>query len=123
MGDIDSMFYQVQVPSQDASFLRFLWWEGGETDKCPTEYQMMVHLFGANSSPSCANFALRKTAQDCTGLFNDDVIETVLRNFYVDDCLKSLNSTKHAISFSEDLQAVLSHGVSTYQSGSATAER
>ncbi|XP_014673951.1 PREDICTED: uncharacterized protein LOC106814170 [Priapulus caudatus] len=30
--------------------------------------------------------------------------------FYVDDCLKSLNSTKHAISLVKDLQAVLSHG-------------
>jgi hypothetical protein len=110
MGDIDSMFYQVQVPSQDSNFLRFLWWEDGDTSKQATEYQMAVHLFGATSSPSCANFALRKTALDCQGQFNIDVIDTVLRNFYVDDCLKSVGSMNDAVSLVNDLQAVLGGG-------------
>jgi hypothetical protein len=50
---------------------------------------MQVHLFGATSSPSCANFSLRKTAEDNRKDFDLEVIETVNRNFYVDDCLKS----------------------------------
>lgn len=87
LGDIDSMFYQVKVPQEDASFLRFLWYEDGNPRKRITEYQMIVHLFGATSSPSCANYALRKTAQDYKGLYNTEVINTVLKNFYVDDCL------------------------------------
>ena len=52
MGDIDSMFHQVRVPSNDANYLRFLWWQGGDVRKKSTEYQMNVHLFGATSSPS-----------------------------------------------------------------------
>lgn len=64
MCDIDSMFYQVCVLLRDASFLRFLWWKDGDPSKSVTKYQMVVHLFGATSSPSCANFCLRKTAQD-----------------------------------------------------------
>ena len=67
MGDIDSMFYQVRVPKQDAGFLRFLWWEDGDPCKQVIEYQMLVHTFGAASSPSCASYALRKTAQDYIG--------------------------------------------------------
>jgi hypothetical protein len=86
MGDIDSMFYQVKVPPHDASFLRFLWWENGDTSKQVTENQMGVHLFGATSSSSCSNFALRKTSLDCQGQFDAEVINTFLRNFYVDDC-------------------------------------
>ena len=64
MGDIDSMFYQVRVRPEDTSFLRFLWWNDGNPSSNVVEFQMMVHLFGATSSPSCANFCLRKTAQD-----------------------------------------------------------
>ncbi|CAC5386644.1 unnamed protein product [Mytilus coruscus] len=45
MGDIDSMFYQVRVPSHDSNFLRFLWWENGDHSKQPVEYKMVVHLF------------------------------------------------------------------------------
>lgn len=30
----------------------------------PLEYRTKVHLFGAISSPSCANYVLRKTADD-----------------------------------------------------------
>ena len=56
------------------------------------EYQMVVHLFRAIWSPACTNFALRKTAEENRHSFPTDVISTVKRNFYVDDCLKSLPS-------------------------------
>jgi len=110
MGDIDSMFHQVRVPCTDASYLRFLWWQNGDIKKEPTEYQMNVHLFGATSSPSCVNYALRKTAEDSRGQFNDEIINTVLRNFYVDDCLKSVKNVNDAIWMVKDLQALLSSG-------------
>ena len=54
---------------------------------------MEVHLFGGTSSPSCANFCLRKTAQDNIENFSHEVIDTVKKNFYVDDCLKSVQSS------------------------------
>ncbi|XP_052697355.1 uncharacterized protein LOC128175621 [Crassostrea angulata] len=104
MGDIDSMFYQVRVPLQDASFLRFLWWKDGDPSKSVTEYQMVVHLFGATSSPSCANFCLRKTAQDWKGYSSEETVNTVLKNFYVDDCLKSVKSVNEAVILVKDLQ-------------------
>jgi hypothetical protein len=109
-GDIESMFYQVRVPLQDASFLRFLWWEDGDPRKQIVEYQMIVHLFGAKSSPSCANYALRRTAQDYEGLYHKEVINTVLKNFYVDDCLKSVKTTHEATSLLCDLQDLLMKG-------------
>lgn len=64
MGDIQAMFHQVKVSKQDVDFLRFLWWTGGDISHNPHEYRMIVHLFGAVSSPSCANYALRRTAED-----------------------------------------------------------
>lgn len=110
MGDIESMFYQVRVPTKDASYLRFLWWKDGNHKIVPTEYQMIVHFFGATSSPSCVNYALRRTAEDCRGQFNDEVIDTVLCNFYVDDCLKSVRNVSEAVCLVEDLQCLLSRG-------------
>ncbi|XP_072028458.1 uncharacterized protein [Amphiura filiformis] len=62
--DIESMFHQVQVPESDRNLLRFLWWPEGEVDKPLQTYRMKVHLFGATSSPSCANYALRRTAEE-----------------------------------------------------------
>ena len=69
MADIESMFYQVLVPPEQQTFLKFLWWPNGNIHEEPAEYQMCVHLFGATSSPSCANFALRQTVIDnsCQG--------------------------------------------------------
>ncbi|XP_074639484.1 uncharacterized protein LOC141897759 [Acropora palmata] len=110
MADIESMFHQVRVPEDDSSFLRFLWWDDGNLAKEVQEYQMLVHLFGAISSPASANFALRRTATDNKHCFPEAVINTVERNFYVDDCLKSLSSEATAITHVHDLQALLSRG-------------
>lgn len=60
----ESMFYQVYMKEEHRDFLHFLWWEDGNTAKDPVEYRMTVHLFGATSSPGCANFALKCTAKD-----------------------------------------------------------
>ena len=110
MADTDSMFYQVTVPDCDSSFLRFLWWENGELAREPQEFQIIVHPFGAVSSPVCANFALRKTAEDNQHSFPPSVINTVKRSFYVDDCFKSLPSEADAIQHIDSLWALLSHG-------------
>lgn len=83
MADIQAMFHQVQVPDKHVDFLKFLWWPQDNTDQEPAEYRMRVHLFGAVSSPSCANYALRRTAEDNASEFPPEVISTVNHNFYV----------------------------------------
>ncbi len=110
MADVESMFYQVRVRPDDSDVLRFLWWPGGNLESRPEEYQMRVHLFGAVSSPSCANFALRKTAEDNLHEFDFEVINTVKRNFYVDDCLKSVPGENEAIRLTDDLRRLLEKG-------------
>jgi hypothetical protein len=71
---------------------------------------MKVHLFGAVSSPSCANYALRRTAEDNVLDFPDEVISTVRHNFYVDDCLKSIASERDAIQIAKDLTVLCDKG-------------
>ncbi|XP_033109301.1 uncharacterized protein LOC117110650 [Anneissia japonica] len=71
---------------------------------------MLVHLFGATSSPSCAGYALRRTAADNESEHNVAAVETVRNNFYVDDCLKSVKTTEEAIELSSQLRELLAKG-------------
>ena len=66
------------------------------------EYQMLIHLFAAISSPACA--------EDNKNYFPTEVLNTVKRNFYVDDCLKSLPSVSVAIARVNNLHALLARG-------------
>lgn len=97
MGDIEAMYYQVKIPPEDYDYLRFVWWPDGDLSQSLVDYQMCVHLFGGTSSPSCANFALRKSADDYKHMYGDEAAETLYRNFYVDDMLKSFADANSAI--------------------------
>ena len=97
MSDVEAMFHQVRVWPSDCKAPSFLWWPDRNLDTQPVEYQMRVHLFGGMSSPSCANFALKKMAEDNKEDFDPQTIETLKRNFYVDDYLKSVGSDDKAI--------------------------
>ena len=110
MADVQSMFHQVHVPVTDRDLLRFLWWPQGDFSKKLEEYRMTVHLFGAVSSPSCVNFAMRRNAEDHKREFPPDVVSTVMKNFYVDDCLKSLPSATVAVKLVEDLRLLMLKG-------------
>lgn len=81
MADFQSMFYQVRIPEKDSFFLRFLWCGDDNMTTEAKECQMLVHLFEAVPSPACANFALRRTAEDNQNTFTVEVIDTVKTNF------------------------------------------
>ncbi|XP_065068180.1 uncharacterized protein LOC135693578 [Rhopilema esculentum] len=70
----------------------------------------MVHLFGGVWSPSCASFALKKTALDNNEKSDPDVASTVSRSFYVDDLLKSVEKPEEVIRLSKQLCEMLSLG-------------
>lgn len=58
---------------------------------------MCVHLFGATSSPSCSNYALRLTAERFISVYGKEAADILIRNFYVDDMLKSFIRSLKAI--------------------------
>ena len=61
-------------------------------------------------SPSCANFALRKTAEDNESKYPTGVTEAVFSNFYVHDCLASRENEEEAISLISQLSELLQKG-------------
>ena len=51
---------------------------------------MTVHLFGAASSPGCANFSLKTVANYNETEFGNDAASFIKNDFYVDDGVKSV---------------------------------
>ena len=98
MMDIKAMFHQFLVRERDRNLLRFLWWEEGDTRKPFVEFRMKVHLFGATSSPGCANFGLKRAADDGETEFGRKIADYVREDFYVDDGITSLPTVEEAIS-------------------------
>ncbi|XP_068697474.1 uncharacterized protein [Montipora foliosa] len=95
--DIEGMFHQVRVNPEHRDLLRFLWREGNDLSKHPVDYRMTVHLFGATSLPSCANFALKQAAKDFEGEYGGEAANFIRNEFYVDDGLKSVPTVLSAI--------------------------
>ena len=100
--EIESMFLQVHVPEQDRSCLRFLW--RPRTIEPVQIYEYQRHVLGAKSSPTCANFALKRV-----GLDNEEMYpiasKAIQNNFYMDDFIKSVETPEEEkwISNSDDV--------------------
>ena len=103
------MFNQIFVSPEDREILRFLWWPDANLEAEAKDHQMTVHLFGATSSPSCCNFALRQVAHHNALGVDEDVLQVINCNFYADDFLKSFETSKEARRVVERLRAALEH--------------
>ncbi len=86
--DIEKMFLQVRVKEEDQPAFRFLWRRPGSGGP-PLEYQMMVEIFEAASSPTSCAFVLRQTGKDNPAY--GDISEKIVSNFYVDNYLDSFD--------------------------------
>ena len=58
---------------------------------------MCAHLYGAVSSPSSSNYALKRTVVDNSSSYGVESSKTVIKNFYVDDLLKPYESEEYAV--------------------------
>ena len=63
---------------------------------------MCAHVFGGTSSPSCCNYAVKRTANDNKSRYQTDVMDTLNRNFYVHDLLKTVKNVKTAVRLCAD---------------------
>ena len=60
-----------------------------------TEHKICNHLFGAVSSSGSSNHALRKEAVDNSSCYGYDATEAIMKNFYVDNLLKSVEDEEY----------------------------
>jgi hypothetical protein len=105
MGDVEAMYHQVLVPGDDCDALRFLWY----VDDQVKHFRMTRHIFGGVWSSSAATYALRRTVKDYGG--SDEMVdETVLKSFYVDDCLRAFTSEDEAVNIIRGVVSLLDKG-------------
>nr|XP_054749454.1 uncharacterized protein LOC129254932 [Lytechinus pictus] len=107
--DVEKMFFQFRVAEDDRDLLRFLWFQDNDINKEPVDYRMNVHLFGAASSPGCANYGLKYLARHCSNEF-PLASRFVERSFYVDDGLVSVSSEEEAIQLANEARQLCSKG-------------
>ena len=105
--DIEGMFLQVGVIPDDRPSLRFLWREDPAAEVAVFQY--VRHIFGPKDSPTCANYALRRTATDNASQF-PEAAQSVINNFYMDDYLESSRTIEEAARKAKDLVNLLSLG-------------
>ena len=110
MADIQAMYYQVKVPESQRPYLRYLLWKEGDINSKIVDHELCVHLFGAVSSPSSSNYVLKRTAVDSSSSFGVDASETVMKNFYVDDLLKSVKSEEYAVALIKRVKEICAAG-------------
>ncbi|CAM4662406.1 unnamed protein product [Leuciscus chuanchicus] len=107
--DIEKMFHQFHVQENDRDYLRFLWWKNGDTNSLLQDYRMKVHLFGAVSSPGCANYGLRYLASEHSQS-HSLAAQFILRDFYVDDGLTSVETVEKAIQLAKEARELCIKG-------------
>ena len=88
------MCLKVGVLPCDQPTLRFLWREDPTSNVVVQQYTR--HIVGAKDMPTCANYALQRTASD-NGKDYPEAAKAVLENFYMDDYLDSVESPEKAL--------------------------
>ena len=96
MGDVESVFLQLVVPREDRSLLGFLWWEYHGINGLAKDFEICVYVFEGTSSPGCWNYAQKQTAYDNKSIYQTDAMDTLNRNSYVDELLKSAKDVNTA---------------------------
>ena len=97
------MFLQVAVPSDDSRCLQFLWREDPEQKREVYEYTLLV--FGAKSSPTCANYVLHQVAK-YNAKDEENLVKAVQRNFYIDNFLKSVKTARKTIEIYQKVRQI-----------------
>ena len=105
--DIKDMFLQMRVVEEDLPALRFLYRDS--KDEEPNVYQCLRRPFGERSAPTCANYIMRRNAEDFEQQY-PAAAEAMKKNLYVDDSLNSLDDENKAISLWQDLTELMKRG-------------
>lgn len=103
--DVEKMFHRFHVSPDDRDFLRFLWWEEGNSEREPKEYHASAYF----SSPGCANYGMKYLASK----YERDypmAASFIRKNFYVDDGLVSVDSIEKANKLVSEAQEALAKG-------------
>jgi len=106
MADVEAMYNQVVIPTEDRDALRFLW---NDDSGNIVEYRMTRHLFGGVWCACSATYCLRRVVYDNPDVA-DIIKDTICKSFYVDDCLASVCNEDTAVEVINGTRAILAAG-------------
>ena len=105
--DMGAIFLQAKVPPQECRVSRFLWRSRPEDKVGFSEYTR--HVFGAKSSPTCANYALLQA-----GIHNEEgqqiAAKAIKRNFYMDNFSKPVATLEKTSQVYKNVRTTLKLG-------------
>ena len=107
--DIAGFFHQIYVHHEDIPSFRFFWFQDEEMTQIAA-YEMVVHIFGATSSPAVATWVLRHHAKRIKDRVRPETVTAINKGLYVDDLMVSFPSTEIAREIREELQSSMLEG-------------
>lgn len=93
-GDIKEMFPQIKIIPEDKNSQRFLW-RHGDRSKPVEQYKMTSMIFGANCSPSSAQFVKNLNAKKYATSYSE-ASKCIMENHYFDDYVASFHNIEDA---------------------------
>ena len=107
--DIKGFFHRVLVNVPDREVFRFFFF--GDRSMTTTQlFRWSAHIFGAASSPTVTAFVLRHHADRIESMFEEYVINTIKRRFYVDDGSGGKNTPEEYRKYVADMQTSMALG-------------
>ncbi|UYV61147.1 hypothetical protein LAZ67_1003576 [Cordylochernes scorpioides] len=105
--DIEKMFRQIRLNSDDRDYHRILWRENPEDQLL--EYRLLTVTYGTASAPFLAIRTIQQLAEDESSKF-PSASSIVFRDFYVDDLISGAYSIQEAKSLVAELSSLLNKG-------------
>lgn len=106
--DIQEMFHQVRIRSEDTDSQRFLWRDGDAKVK-PRFFVMDVMTFGATCSPTSAQYVKNVNADEFASEL-PEAADAIRRSHYVDDFVASFETPETAARITADVVEIHRRG-------------
>jgi len=101
-GDMKQAFLQIRIKEEDRDSLRFHWIKDRDPTKIET-YRFTRALFGLNQSPFLLQGTINQHLDDQKEIYDNDLIEKIRREVYVDDVLSGDETVERARQLKETL--------------------
>ena len=120
--DIRKAFQMIEVTESDRDYLRFLWWEHkGDEDRVKIFRHRRV-VFGVIASPFLLQSVIEYHLKRVDGE-NEKVAKQLLRSFYVDNCVTSVDNIEQYEEFREKATTMMSEAQMLLRQWECTGER
>ncbi|XP_053691432.1 uncharacterized protein LOC128739955 [Sabethes cyaneus] len=106
-GDIQEMYHQIRIRSEDKQAQRFLF--RSDPMEIPQVYVMDVATFGATCSPSSAQFVKNLNAEQFAKRY-PEAAAAIINRHYVDDYYDSLDTVEDAIQRAKEVKYIHAKG-------------